>query len=472
MVGAARVLGGRYRLEERVAAGGMGTVFAAVDERLHRRVAVKVLKEDLAQDVRFVERFRREARAAAALSHPNVAAVFDFGEEDGTAFIVMELVEGRDLAMVLREDGPLPPDRARQVAAEMCEALAHAHAAGLVHRDVKPGNVIIDDQGRVKVTDFGIARAAGESTLTATGSVLGSAQYMAPEQASGAPVTAAADVYSAGIVLYEMLTSSVPFTGDSALAVAMRHVSDEVPAPSAVNPDVPPDLDRVVARATAKDPAARWSSAAEMAGALHGDAAVATAPLGAGATRVIGPAGGTAETTVWPIPGATYDPRRLGMRVLAVAGVLALFSLGVWVWLLTRSVEDADPTRRRDRRPAAASEPSATEPSEPASQTYVLQDFTGWAFDDAKEALEEQGLDATQVKSAESASDGEVVSSEPAPGTAMSEGETVTLITGTGEPQDEESEEDDDEDDEEGPGNSEEPPGHSKDKEEKDKGKS
>jgi serine/threonine-protein kinase len=457
MVGAARVLGGRYRLEERVAAGGMGTVFAATDERLGRRVAVKVLKEELTGDPRFVERFRREARAAGALSHPNVATVFDFGEDAGTPFIVMELVPGRDLARVLREDGAVGPDRARAVGAQLCAALAHAHAAGLVHRDVKPANVIVDENDRVKVTDFGIARAAGESTLTQTGSVFGSAQYMAPEQASGAPVTAAADVYAAGIVLYEVLTSSVPFTGESPLAVAMRHVSDDVPAPSALNPAVPADLDDLVRRATSKDPAAR-PTATEMAAALEARPVAETAPLTAGATQVIGPAGATGETTVWPIPGATYDPRRLGTRVLVVAGVLALLSAGVWIWVLTKPDEDERPAAR------ASAAARATEQAQPASEAYELEDLTGWEFEDAEKELKERGLVVVRLDVPSVAPADEVLRSDPEPGTAMSEGETVTLTVSTGPAEGDEPEEDEGEEEDEGPGNSESAPGHSKGK--------
>jgi eukaryotic-like serine/threonine-protein kinase len=460
-----RLLSGRYRLEERIAAGGMGTVHAATDERLHRRVAVKLLKDDLAHDERFVARFEREARAAAALSHPNVAGVFDYGEDGGTRFIVMELAPGRDLARVLREEGPLSPDRARAIGSQLCAALAHAHAAGLVHRDVKPANVIVADDGRVKVTDFGIARAVGDSTLTATGSVLGSAHYMAPEQASGSPVTAAADVYSAGIVLYEMLTAALPFTGDSPVSVAMRHVSDEVPAPSAVNPDVPESLDAIVARATAKDPADRWPGAAAMGAALEGTAA--TAPLGTGAagtTQVIGPAGTTETTTVWPIPGATYDPRRLGARVIAVAAVLAVLAAIAWAWLLTRPDDE-------ERRPAAARQerrdprPDATESTDPTSQAYELPPLVGMPYKEAEKLLEEQGLvvEVSELPSEEEKD--EVLGSEPAAGTAVAPGQTVTLIISTGKPEEEPADEDDEGGEEEGPGNSEEAPGHDKDKE-------
>ena len=450
MVGGPRVLGGRYLLEERIAAGGMGTVYAASDERLHRRVAVKVLKDGLAGDERFVTRFEREARAAAALSHPNVAAVFDYGEDDGTPFIVMELAAGRDLARLLREEGPLAPERARTLGAQMCAALAHAHSAGLVHRDVKPANVIVDDADRVKVTDFGIARAAGESTLTATGTVFGSAHYMAPEQASGAPLTPAADVYAAGIVLYEMLTNAVPFTGDSPVSVALRHVSDEVPPPSSVNPEVPDALDAIVARATAKDPGARFPTAAAMGAALEG--AGTTTPLPAADEAA-------ATTTVWPIPGARYDPSRLGARVLAVAALLAVLAAAAWVWLLTRPGDDREKRRAAARRTQPA-EVAATESTDPTSQGYVLPNFTGGPFKEAEKELEDRGIVVVPELQPGGEERDEVLGSQPEPGTVVAPGDTVTLIVSTGKPEEDEAEE--------GPGNSENAPGHAKDKEKKD----
>ena len=454
-----RVLGDRYLLEEQIAAGGMGTVWAATDQRLHRRVAVKLLKEDLARDERFVLRFEREARASAALSHPNVAGVFDYGQDDGKPFIVMELVSGRDLARVLREEGPLEPDRARAIGVQICAALAHAHAAGLVHRDVKPANVIVGEGDRVKVTDFGIARAAGDATLTATGSVLGSAHYMSPEQASGGAVTPATDVYAAGIVLYEMLTNALPFTGDSPVSVALRHVSDEVPAPSSVNPRVPESLDSIVARATAKDPAARWPDAAAMGTALEGGAP--TAPLvaeTAEATQVIGPAGTQEATTVWPIPGDRYDPRRLGTRVLATAAVLAVLAAAVWVWLLTRP--DSDDDREATRRRAAAARPSATPTPERTSEGYELESFVGQPFKEAEKALEEKGLTVLSEEAPSEAEKDEVLGSRPEPGTVLAPGDPVTLIISSGK-----VEEDSDEGEEDGPGNSENAPGHQKDEE-------
>ncbi len=258
----------RYLLDRKVASGGMGTVYQGVDQRLGRPVAIKVLKEELSEDGGVVERFRREARAAAALSHPNVTSIFDYGQDDGMPYIVMELVRGRDLGRELERDAPFSLRRAVQIECQVLEALQHAHEAGVVHRDVKPANVIVNERDRVKVTDFGIARAAGESRLTATGIILGSAHYVSPEHVKGEPSAPQSDIYSAGILLYEMLTGAPPFEGDSLLQVAELHLTGEVPPPSFVNSDIPPALDEVVIRATAKALEDRFSSAEEMAAAL------------------------------------------------------------------------------------------------------------------------------------------------------------------------------------------------------------
>lgn len=246
----------------------MGSVYEAEDERLGRQVAVKILRAELADDERFVERFRREAHAAASLSHPNVAAVFDHGEDAGTRFIVMELVDAPDLAQVLRQSKPLDPARAVRIAVQICDALQHAHDRGIVHRDVKSANVLVGAEDHVKVTDFGIARAAGDVSLTRTGITFGSAHYFSPEQAAAQPVTHRSDLYSAGIVLFEMLTGTLPFKGDSPIAVAMQHLREDVAAPSSVLASVPPALDHVVAVATAKQPEDRYESARAMREAL------------------------------------------------------------------------------------------------------------------------------------------------------------------------------------------------------------
>src|SRR2546425_3045864 len=224
------VLGGRYRLVEHIASGGMGTVWRGEDLVLHRPVAVKLLSEALGQDERFVERFRREARAAAGLSHPNVAEVFDYGEDQDTPFIVMELLPGETLADRLQREGRLPPGDAERIAVQVADALQAAHDAGIVHRDVKPGNVMLAPGGGVKVMDFGVAAAAWAAPLTSTGTTIGAASHLSPEQAAGERATPASDVYALGCVLYEMLTGRPPFVGESPLAVAGAHVR-EMPVP-------------------------------------------------------------------------------------------------------------------------------------------------------------------------------------------------------------------------------------------------
>lgn len=413
------LLAGRYRMQDDIARGGMGRVIAAHDERLHRQVAVKLLKDELVQDPRFVERFRREARAVAALSHPNVATVFDYGEDDECHFIVMEYAEGKDLARVLREDGPMSVDRATRIAGQVCNALAHAHTVGVVHRDVKPANIIIGSADKVKVTDFGIARAVGDTSLTATGSVLGTAQYISPEQAAGEEVTPATDVYSLGIVLYEMLTGAVPFTGDSPVAVAMQQVNVEMPVPSSLNSDVPGSLDEVVARATQKDPAARYADATEMGAAITA-ATADTADAG-----IVGP--GDAPTlvdetpTLWPVAGSRWNPQRVGRWVLMILGALAVIALLLLAIRLAGSVDDAAPTRNEA-------------PAEPATVT-IPQEIIGVPYDDAKAMLE--GLDAgLQVSRRDDESDAEkdtVVGSIPEPLTEVKEGSAVTLLVSSGD---------------------------------------
>ncbi|MDQ4028570.1 MAG: protein kinase, partial [Actinomycetota bacterium] len=334
-----RTLQGRYRIDELISSGGMGSVYAALDERLNRAVAVKVLKEGLTDDSRFVERFRREARAVASLSHPNIAAVFDYGQDSGRHFIVMELVRGQSLDRLLHEEGPLSPARAAAIGQAVCAALAHAHGAGVVHRDVKPGNVIVGDDDHVKMTDFGIARAVGESRLTATGSMMGTAQYIAPEQASGHPASPASDIYSTGILVFEMLTGTVPFTGESAIAIAMRHASEHVPAPSSINPNVPPRFDAVVAHATAKSPEQRFPDARAMGAALRDavgrNEATEVRGVGAGAapTMPLGRPTQHLDASVWPVrsPRQQPKPRRTGRAILLLFLALGAIAAGVLV---------------------------------------------------------------------------------------------------------------------------------------------
>lgn len=440
-----RLLQGRYRLEDKLASGGMGAVYVATDERLNRQVAAKLLADHLAEDPRFVERFRREARAVAALAHPNIANVYDYGEDDDCHFIVMELVEGHDLARVLREEGPLSTDRTITIAARICAALEHAHAADIIHRDVKPANVIIGPQNSVKVTDFGIARAAGDSTLTAAGSVLGSAHYISPEQAMGENLTPRSDVYSLGIVMYEMLTGALPFTGDSVMGVAMRHVNEDVPRARDINPDIPAALDDVVARATAKAPRDRFADAASMQAALH-DAGgeVTTAPIADG-TATAALAGGTTEMaqTVWPIPGDRWDPHAIGRRVVIAFAALALVALGLLLGRLVTTETAADDA------PGVAGEQTQTpeENEEAVGGVIIPENVVGMHKDEAKDVLQDLGFKVDEQKTDPTDFDSqapkdEVITTWPRPGEAVPVGTVVTLYVSEGLPDD-----DDDDDD-------------------------
>jgi serine/threonine protein kinase len=268
------LLGNRYRLGERIAVGGMGSVYRAVDENLGRQVAVKVLRRELADEPAFLERFRREARAAAALSHPGVAGVYDYGELGGSAFIVMELVEGETLADRIAARGRLPWPEAFAIGEQVARGLAAAHAQRMVHRDVKPANVLVGPGGRAKVTDFGIAKGDAAAPLTRTGMVLGSASYVAPEQAQGDDVGPAADQYSLGCVLFEAVCGRTPYGGATAVAIATQHVSAPVPDPRQERPDLPGPAAALIRRALGKRPEDRFASATAMADAL----AAVTAP--------------------------------------------------------------------------------------------------------------------------------------------------------------------------------------------------
>ena len=360
-----RCLGGRYRVGALLAAGGMGEVWAARDLLLDRPVAVKVLGGALAGDGRAAERLRREARAAGRLDHPNIARVLDLGEQDGRPYLVMELLEGESLAARIDRAGPMAPAEAARVVAAVADALQAAHAAGVVHRDVKPGNVFLTSAGGVKVLDFGIAAAAGETDLT-TGDLLGTAAYPAPERSLGRPATPAADLYSLGVVLYELLAGRRPFQGGSDVELAMAQVNAR-PAPLAlVAPATPPALAAACEHALAKDPAARPPSAAAIARLLRSPAAAepATRPLPVAAAAPV-----TQPLPLNPAPPRARPPRRRprsrrrGLLVALLLAVTALAALPAFAGGLVPWVGE------RPEAPFAVSVPDATTPAdEPAAQ--------------------------------------------------------------------------------------------------------
>ncbi len=310
-------LNGRYRLEARIASGGMSTVYRALDETLERQVAVKLMNREVASDSDQLERFRREARAVAQLSHPHIVGVIDAGEDDGRPYIVFEYVEGETLKNRIRRMGRLPITEAVAYAIEIARALGAAHARHIVHRDVKPQNVLIDPEGSAKVTDFGIARTLEEDGLTADGRVLGTTDYVSPEQALGQPVTGQSDLYSLGVVLYEMLTGEVPFKGESQVAVAMKHVREDIPDVQQQRPEVSAALASVLETATAKRLDERYADDAEVIADLEDALAIETARAGS--------ATGEVTSVLKTLPSSSR--RRLPLRMRQPAVVIVVVTL-------------------------------------------------------------------------------------------------------------------------------------------------
>lgn len=447
------VVDDRYRLIERIGSGGMADVWRARDNELERDVAIKVLHENFARDREFVERFRREASAAAGLQHPNVVSVYDRGSWEDTYYIAMELIEGSSLRDLINKG--LDVGESVEVTRQVLAAAGFAHSKGIVHRDLKPMNVLIDREGRIRVTDFGIARA-GDSEITQTGSVMGTAQYLSPEQAQGMDVTAAADIYAIGIMLFEMLIGRVPFEGENAVAIAMKQVGEDPPLPSSLNPEVGPALDAVVMKALAKDPAERYQTAAEMTAAL--DSAEADPEHGGHTQRF---AAMVAE-----------DEEKSRRKWWILAAVLLLIAAGAAAYFLTRPemvtvpdvVNETEAEATNDLRDAGlevgdinrvendaeagtvlATDPTSGDEVEKGSEvdlsvslgpgTVEVPRVTGLQLGKAKAALKDAGFVAQVEKSASSrVPKGVVISSNPSEGAQLEPGSTVTLTASTGSP--------------------------------------
>jgi beta-lactam-binding protein with PASTA domain/tRNA A-37 threonylcarbamoyl transferase component Bud32 len=431
---------GRYRIVRKLGAGGMANVYLAEDEDLGRRVAIKILNDRYANDDLFIERFRREAKSAAGLSHPNIVSIYDRGEAEGTYYIAMEVIEGRSLKELIMTRGPLPIGLALAYARQVLDALRFAHRHGIIHRDIKPHNILIGPENRLKVTDFGIARH-GASQMTEAGSIMGTAQYLSPEQARGAPVTASSDLYSVGILLYEMLTGKVPFTGDSAIEIAMKHLNDYPKPPSKIRPEIAEELDHVVLRALAKAPEERYQSAEEFAEDLQRvDAGLPVSPetseaatalltlptLGAGgttealsgdsSTRVITtpPRGPRRPPPQYPPSYGYEEPPRRRRRAapwLLVLALLAAAAVAGW-YVFTQIQEQLE-----------ASEPVAVPP------------LIGLREANAIAQLDRLGLEAEVERGASTEYDeGIVADQEPGEGTRIQKGDTVTILVSTGPP--------------------------------------
>jgi serine/threonine-protein kinase len=405
-----KVLADRYEVGELIGTGGMAEVYGGRDRLLNRAVAIKVLLPHFSRDPQFLARFRREAQAAANLTHPNIVAVYDTGHRGDVHYIVMEFMEGHTLRDVLRSEGPLLPERAAEIAADVAAALAFAHQRGVVHRDIKPGNVMLTPDGGVKVMDFGIARAVSAETVTQTASVVGTANYISPEQAQAAPVDARSDIYSLGIVVYEMLTGRVPFTGPSPVAIAYKHVREEAAPPSRLNSDVTGTMDAVVLKAIAKNPANRYSTAleftADLERAVRGLPVQSTPLLASDQTTIVSGAG-EETVVVGPLPLGSQDRRRraLGYALLALGIVCAL---GVVIVLLAGNLSST-------------------------ANRISVPDVVGLPQSEAETALQAKGL-AVRIRNVndDRIPKDTVVGQDPEANTKIKRGATVTLKVSIG----------------------------------------
>ncbi len=484
MTAQARLLGGRYQVGELLGYGGMAEVHRGRDLRLGRDVAVKTLRSDLARDATFQLRFRREAQNAAALNHPAIVAVYDTGEEHGPSgeelpYIVMEFVNGRTLKEVLTAEGRLMPRRALEIVADICSALEFSHRHGIIHRDIKPGNVMLTQTGQVKVMDFGIARAlaSGASTMTQTSAVIGTAQYLSPEQARGEAVDARSDVYATGCVLYELLCGQPPFVGDNPVSVAYQHVREDPRPPSDTNRDVTPAIDAIVLKALAKNPANRYQSAGEMRADLLRAAAgrpVLATPVmrEEERTAMIAPPMARSGPPTGPVARVAPPPRKSNVWIavaLTLLGVLAVAALGTGLYLSNRKTQievpnlqgrtgpDADALLRQLKlQPSpgqvnsASCEKGKVQDQSPAARTQVNEGATveykicagpnqvivpplaGLTKDQAQRALDGAHLRSRFTSVASDKPADQVISSNPKEGVAVDENTTVEVTISKG----------------------------------------
>lgn len=405
-------LGGRYRLDEIVASGGMGTVARGHDEVLNRTVAIKLLLPELAKIPNTVERFQREARIAASLSHPGIAQVFDFGQDDGRPFIVMEHLDGEDLRSVLAREGRIAVSEAVEIVASAAEALDNAHRAGAVHRDIKPGNIFLTRDKVVKITDFGIARLANEAPLTATGTVLGTFAYAPPEQALGENVSPAGDIYSLGCVLFELVVGRPPFEGDSPAAIAMAHVSRPAPSARDTFREVPEQLDAVIAKSLSKDPPDRFASAGEMAVALR--TALDPTTIEATVPAIHASEAPTVSLHTEPptltLPAGVRPRHRSAARGARIRPVVAVLILAAAILAVILSAGRLGPGSK-----------------------ISLPNWVGQQVDRARVQASELGLVIDSQSSEPSDRPaGEILRQEPPPGTALDRGDSVILILSSG----------------------------------------
>ncbi len=422
----------RYRIVKRLGSGGMAEVYLAHDDVLDRDVALKVMNRRYAYDNEFVERFKREAQSAAALSHPNIVSIYDRGEsEDGTYYIAMEYLPGGTLKDRILKRGALSPRTAAAVALQIAEALRAAHHAGVVHRDIKPHNVLVTATGDVKVGDFGIARAASSSTVTRTGSILGTAHYISPEQAMGEPVGPQSDLYSLGVVLYEMLTGNLPYEADSAIALVMKHINEPPYPPRDANPEVSEALDAVTMKLLAKDPRDRYASADELIDDL--ERARSGFPVAASSVKTermtaplpASPEKQTRRRTVQqpattPIEAPRGDRRRRGRLFPTLAALLVGLALvGGLAWALTRNLDAPEPSGSQDKSGAA----DATVP-----------DVAGLVPSEAERTLSEESLKLGRQQETPNAAlpAGTVADQNPVKGTEVQSGTAVDVGVSTG----------------------------------------